>query len=55
MLEPDKLKAAGDALKDGAAKAAEKARQRGEAAAKLSDAEEEWLTLSAEYEEGMAG
>jgi ATP-binding cassette subfamily F protein 3 len=37
------------------AKAAEKARQRGEAAAKLSAAEEQWLELSAEYEEGMAG
>jgi ATP-binding cassette subfamily F protein 3 len=37
------------------AKAAEKAKQRGEAAAKLSAAEEQWLELSAEYEEGMAG
>ena len=37
------------------AKAAEKARQRGEAAAKLSAAEEQWLELSAEYEEAMAG
>ncbi|MDR9776368.1 ABC-F family ATP-binding cassette domain-containing protein [Rhizobium hidalgonense] len=37
------------------AKAAEKAKQRGEAAAKLAAAEEEWLTLSAEYEEAMAG
>ena len=37
------------------AKAAEKARQRGEAAAKLAAAEEQWLELSAEYEEAMAG
>ncbi|KQW30985.1 glycosyl transferase family 1 [Rhizobium sp. Root274] len=37
------------------AKAAEKAKQRGEAAAKLSAAEEQWLELSTEYEEGMAG
>ncbi|MBX4997723.1 ABC-F family ATP-binding cassette domain-containing protein [Rhizobium lentis] len=37
------------------AKAAEKAKQRGEAAAKLAAAEEEWLTLSSEYEEAMAG
>jgi ATP-binding cassette subfamily F protein 3 len=37
------------------AKAAEKAKQRGEAAAKLSAAEEQWLELSAEYEEAMAG
>ncbi|MBR0556138.1 ABC-F family ATP-binding cassette domain-containing protein [Ciceribacter sp. L1K23] len=37
------------------AKAAEKAKQRGEAAAKLSAAEEEWLELSTEYEEAMAG
>lgn len=37
------------------AKAASKAKERGEAAAKLSAAEEEWLMLSAEYEEGMAG
>ena len=37
------------------AKAAEKARQRGEAAAKLANAEEQWLELSAEYEEAMAG
>ncbi|MBW8283240.1 MAG: ABC-F family ATP-binding cassette domain-containing protein [Rhizobium sp.] len=37
------------------AKAADKARQRGEAAAKLSAAEEQWLELSAEYEEAMAG
>lgn len=36
-------------------KAADKARQRGEAAAKLSAAEEQWLELSAEYEEAMAG
>ncbi|MBP1850738.1 ABC-F family ATP-binding cassette domain-containing protein [Rhizobium halophytocola] len=37
------------------AKAAEKAKQRGEAAAKLSDAEEQWLELSGEYDEAMAG
>ncbi|MCL6706808.1 ABC-F family ATP-binding cassette domain-containing protein [Pseudomonas sp. R2.Fl] len=37
------------------AKAAEKAKQRGEAAARLSEAEEQWLELSAEYEEAMAG
>ncbi|WP_377295595.1 ABC-F family ATP-binding cassette domain-containing protein [Rhizobium sp. SGZ-381] len=37
------------------AKAAEKVKQRGEAAAKLSQAEEQWLELSAEYEEAMAG
>ncbi|MBW6420524.1 ABC-F family ATP-binding cassette domain-containing protein [Rhizobium sp. XQZ8] len=37
------------------AKAASKSKERGEAAAKLSAAEEEWLMLSAEYEEGMAG
>ncbi|RUM26521.1 ABC transporter ATP-binding protein [Rhizobium vallis] len=37
------------------AKAAEKAKQRGEAAAKLATAEEDWLMLSAEYEEAMAG
>ncbi|MFA7415580.1 MAG: ABC-F family ATP-binding cassette domain-containing protein [Rhizobium sp.] len=37
------------------AKAAEKARQRGEAAAKLTAAEEQWLELSSEYEEAMAG
>ena len=36
------------------AKAASKAKERGEAAAKLSVAEEEWLMLSAEYEEAMA-
>jgi ATP-binding cassette subfamily F protein 3 len=36
------------------AKAAAKAKERGEAAAKLSSAEEEWLMLSAEYEEAMA-
>jgi ATP-binding cassette subfamily F protein 3 len=36
------------------AKAAEKAKQRGEAAAKLASAEEQWLELSAEYEEAMA-
>ena len=37
------------------AKAAEKVKQRGEAAAKLSAAEEQWLELSSEYEEAMAG
>ncbi|MGX5665801.1 ABC-F family ATP-binding cassette domain-containing protein [Rhizobium daejeonense] len=37
------------------AKAAEKAKQRGEAAAKLSAYEEQWLELSAEYEDAMAG
>ncbi|MBC7313000.1 MAG: ABC-F family ATP-binding cassette domain-containing protein [Rhizobium sp.] len=37
------------------AKAADKARQRGEAAAKLLAAEEQWLELSTEYEEAMAG
>jgi ATP-binding cassette subfamily F protein 3 len=37
------------------AKAAQKAKERGEAAAKLSAAEEDWLMLSAEYEEAMAG
>ena len=36
------------------ARAAAKAKERGEAAAKLSSAEEEWLMLSAEYEEAMA-
>ncbi|TCL96787.1 ATP-binding cassette subfamily F protein 3 [Rhizobium sp. PP-WC-2G-219] len=37
------------------AKAAEKVKQRGETAAKLSTAEEQWLDLSAQYEEEMAG
>ena len=37
------------------AKAAQKVKERGEAAAKLSDAEEQWLMLSGEYEEAMAG
>ncbi|MBX5228815.1 ABC-F family ATP-binding cassette domain-containing protein [Rhizobium sp. NLR9b] len=37
------------------AKAAEKAKQRREAAAKLTAAEEEWLMLSTEYEEAMGG
>jgi ATP-binding cassette subfamily F protein 3 len=37
------------------AKAKEKARQRGEAAAKLTAAEEQWLELSSEYEDAMAG
>jgi ATP-binding cassette subfamily F protein 3 len=37
------------------AKAAEKAKQRGEAAAKLTAAEEQWLELSSEYEDAMAG
>ncbi|CDZ62737.1 ATP-binding cassette domain-containing protein [Neorhizobium galegae] len=36
------------------AKAAQKAKERGEAAAKLSSAEDEWLMLSSEYEEAMA-
>jgi ATP-binding cassette subfamily F protein 3 len=36
------------------AKAADKARQRGEAAARLAAAEEQWLELSAEYEGAMA-
>ncbi len=36
------------------AKAAEKAKQRGETAAKLAAAEEQWLELSSEYEEAMA-
>ncbi|HEX2146196.1 MAG TPA: ABC transporter ATP-binding protein, partial [Pseudorhizobium sp.] len=36
------------------AKAAAKAKERGEAAAKLTAAEEEWLMLSSEYEEAMA-
>jgi ATP-binding cassette subfamily F protein 3 len=37
------------------AKAAQKVKERGEAASKLADAEEQWLMLSAEYEEAMAG
>jgi len=37
------------------AKAAEKAKQRGETAAKLAAAEEQWLELSSEYEEAMVG
>ncbi|MNL40450.1 putative ABC transporter ATP-binding protein YheS [compost metagenome] len=37
------------------AKAADKVKQRGEAAAKLTAAEEQWLELSTEYEEAMAG
>ncbi|MDI7861075.1 ABC-F family ATP-binding cassette domain-containing protein [Rhizobiaceae bacterium n13] len=37
------------------AKAAEKARQRAEAASKLAAAEEQWLELSAEYESAMTG
>ncbi|MBN7804795.1 ABC-F family ATP-binding cassette domain-containing protein [Agrobacterium rosae] len=37
------------------AKAALKVKERGEAAAKLADAEEHWLMLSSEYEEAMAG
>ncbi|THF52422.1 ABC-F family ATP-binding cassette domain-containing protein [Allorhizobium terrae] len=37
------------------AKAAEKVKQRGEAAARLNAAEEQWLELSTEYEEAMAG
>lgn len=37
------------------AKAALKVKERGEAASKLADAEEQWLLLSSEYEESMAG
>ena len=37
------------------AKAAEKAKARSDAAAKLADAEEQWLELSTEYDEAMAG
>ncbi|MGC4391718.1 ABC-F family ATP-binding cassette domain-containing protein [Agrobacterium sp. M50-1] len=37
------------------AKAAQKVKERGEAAARLSDAEEQWLMLSSEYEDAMAG
>lgn len=37
------------------AKAAQKAKERSDAAAKLAAAEEEWLMLSSEYEEAMAG
>jgi ATP-binding cassette subfamily F protein 3 len=37
------------------AKAKDKSKQRGEAAAKLAAAEEQWLELSSEYEEAMAG
>ncbi|UWU15294.1 ABC-F family ATP-binding cassette domain-containing protein [Rhizobium sullae] len=37
------------------AKASEKVKQRGEAAAKLAASEEQWLELSAEYEDAMAG
>ncbi len=37
------------------AKAAEKAKQRADAADKLAAAEEQWLELSSEYESGMAG
>jgi len=37
------------------AKAAEKAKLRSAAVDKLNDAEEQWLELSAEYEEAMAG
>ncbi|MGF0536564.1 ABC-F family ATP-binding cassette domain-containing protein [Agrobacterium sp. ES01] len=36
------------------AKAAEKAKLRGETASKLADAEEQWLELSTEYDEAMA-
>ncbi|WP_425963579.1 ABC-F family ATP-binding cassette domain-containing protein [Rhizobium nepotum] len=36
------------------AKAALKVKERGEAASKLSDAEEQWLLLSSEYEDAMA-
>ena len=37
------------------AKAALRAKERADAAAKLAEAEEQWLELSAEYEEAMAG
>ncbi len=37
------------------ANAALKVKERGEAASKLADAEEQWLALSSEYEEAMAG
>ena len=37
------------------ARAAEKVKQRGESAARLSAAEDQWLILSSEYEEAMAG
>ncbi|MGF6157901.1 ATP-binding cassette subfamily F protein 3 [Ensifer sp. KUDG1] len=37
------------------AKAAQKAKERSDAAAKLAQAEEQWLELSAEYEDAMAG
>ena len=37
------------------AKAAEKAKARSDAAAKLANAEEQWLELSTEYDEAMAG
>lgn len=37
------------------AKAAQKAKERSDAAAKLTQAEEQWLELSAEYEDAMAG
>jgi ATP-binding cassette subfamily F protein 3 len=36
------------------AKAAQRAKERAEAAARLAHAEEQWLELSAEYEEAMA-
>ncbi|MEY9781815.1 ABC-F family ATP-binding cassette domain-containing protein [Sinorhizobium fredii] len=36
------------------AKAAQRAKERSDAAAKLAEAEEQWLELSAEYEEAMA-
>ncbi|NVP54369.1 ABC-F family ATP-binding cassette domain-containing protein [Mycoplana rhizolycopersici] len=37
------------------ARAAQKAKERADAAAKLAAAEEQWLELSSEYEEAMAG
>ncbi|ASY62265.1 ABC transporter ATP-binding protein uup [Sinorhizobium sojae CCBAU 05684] len=37
------------------ARAAHRAKERAEAAARLAEAEEQWLALSAEYEEAMAG
>lgn len=38
-----------------ASKAAQLMKQRGEAASKLSDLEKQWMVLSSEYEEAMAG
>ena len=36
-------------------RAAEMARKRSDAQARLAEAEDEWLVLSAEYDEAMAG